>query len=262
MKLHFTKFHGTGNDFILADHRQAAFVPDPAVIARLCDRHYGIGADGLILLEVREGFDFGMTYFNSDGNESTMCGNGGRSITAYARQLGIIGDSARFMAADGVHQAEILSAAGNDFLVRVQLRDAMVEHSTALGTTVNTGSPHLVRFVPEVAKVDVVREGRRIRYGKKFSEAGINVDFVDIVKDTLNVRTYERGVENETLSCGTGVTAAALVAACKFVPPKGYYFVQTPGGQLRVSFTQHRNQFTDIWLEGPVKKVFEGDIVI
>jgi diaminopimelate epimerase len=262
MKLHFSKFHGTGNDFIMVDNRNGRFTPDAGTVAHLCNRHYGIGADGLILLQMRESFDFGMTYYNSDGNESTMCGNGGRSITAFAKYLGIIGESARFIAVDGVHCSAIRWAEGDDYTVNVQLRDATVESSTPTGTTVDTGSPHLVRFVPEVAKVDVVREGRRIRYGKKFAPGGVNVDFVEVIRDILHVRTYERGVENETLSCGTGVTAAALVAACKFVPAKGYYVVQTPGGQLKVSFTQNRNLFTDIWLEGPVKKVFEGDITL
>lgn len=260
MKIQFTKFHGTGNDFILVDNRAGSFSPDVATVAFLCDRHLGIGADGLILLQGREGFDFGMNYYNSDGRESTMCGNGGRSITAFARDLGIIGDNARFIAVDGIHQSVILSADGTDFITKVQLRDATVESSSAVGTTVNTGSPHLVRFVPEVAKVDVVREGRKIRYSKKFAPEGVNVDFVEIARDMLHVRTYERGVENETLSCGTGVTAAALVAACKFTPAKGFYLVQTPGGQLKVSFTRNRNTFADVWLEGPVKKVFEGSV--
>jgi diaminopimelate epimerase len=260
MKLHFFKIHGTGNDFILTDARDGVFRPDAATVSRLCDRHLGIGADGLILLQPGGDYDFGMAYYNSDGNESTMCGNGGRSITAFARHLGIISDHARFTAIDGEHQAEILSAEGPDLIVKVRLRDAVVETSSAQGTFVNTGSPHLVRFVPEVSKVDVVREGRRIRYGKKFAEAGVNVDFVEVVRDTLHVRTYERGVENETLSCGTGVTAAALVTASKFTPGKGFYNVHTPGGTLKVSFTQNRNEFTDVWLEGPVKMVFEGTI--
>lgn len=260
MKIRFIKFHGTGNDFILVDNRAGSFSPDVATVAFLCDRHLGIGADGLILLQSSEGYDFGMNYYNSDGKESTMCGNGGRSVTAFARHLGIIADNARFIAVDGVHQSVILSANGNNFIVKVQLRDATVESSSAMGTTVNTGSPHLVRFVPEVAKVDVVREGRRIRSSKKFAPEGVNVDFVEVARDMLHVRTYERGVENETLSCGTGVTAAALVAACKFTPVRGSYLIQTPGGQLKVSFNQHRNTFADVWLEGPVKMVFEGTI--
>ena len=262
MKIHFEKFHGTGNDFILIDNRAGTFIPETALVGRLCDRHFGIGADGLILLQAREGFDFGMAYFNSDGRESTMCGNGGRSVTAFAHRLGIIREQATFIAVDGAHQSVILSADGDDYMASVRLKDATVEASTAMGTTVNTGSPHLVRFVPEVARVDVVRDGRRIRYGKRFAEEGVNVDFVEMARDTLHVRTYERGVENETLSCGTGVTAAALVAACKFTPARGYYLIQTPGGQLKVSFTQNRNTFTDVWLEGPVKRVYEGEIEI
>jgi diaminopimelate epimerase len=260
MKLHFFKFHGTGNDFILADARGGSFSPGKDAVVRLCDRHFGIGADGLILLQSADGYDFGMAYYNSDGNESTMCGNGGRCITAFAKRLGIIEEKARFLAIDGVHESVILSSDGDHFLVKVQLRDATVEASSAIGTCVNTGSPHLVRFVPEASKVDVVREGRRIRFGKKFAETGVNVDFVEVARDTLHVRTYERGVENETLSCGTGATAVALVTASKFTPARGFYTVHTPGGTLKVSFTQNRNDFTDVWLEGPVVMVFEGTL--
>jgi diaminopimelate epimerase len=260
MKIQFFKFHGTGNDFIFIDNRGGTFFPDPATVARLCNRHSGIGADGLILLQNAEGYDFSMAYFNSDGKESTMCGNGGRCIAAFARHLGIITDNARFMATDGEHAAEIILHDGPDLLVRVRLRDAQVAASTAFGTLVNTGSPHLVRFVADVFKVDVVKEGRKIRYGKKFAEEGINIDFVEIIKDTLHVRTYERGVEDETLSCGTGVTAAALVTASKFEPAKGFYNVETRGGSLKVSFKQNRLDFTEVWLEGPVRLVFEGVI--
>lgn len=256
----FFKFHGTGNDFILIDNRDGSFQPSADLVRRLCDRHLGIGADGLILLQSREGFDFCMQYFNSDGRESTMCGNGGRSVTAFAHQLGIIANSARFSAIDGVHQAEILSAEGEDFIVRVQLRDATVDTATPTGTFVDTGSPHLVRFVSETDPLDVVREGRRIRNSKRFFTEGVNVDFVEILRDALKVRTYERGVEDETLSCGTGVTAAALVTASKFTDNKGHYLVRTRGGELRVSFAQNRNAFSNIWLEGPVKMVFKGEV--
>ena len=262
MKTQFFKFHGTGNDFILIDNREGTFTADAAVTGRICDRRMGVGADGFILLQRAEGYDFSMSYFNSDGKESTMCGNGGRCITAFARHLGIVEDKARFLAMDGEHAAEILSFENGEFMVRVNLKDAQVENSTPLGTFVNTGSPHLVRYVADVSKVDVVKEGRKIRYGKKFAEEGINVDFVEIIKETLHVRTYERGVEDETLSCGTGVTAAALVTASKFNPAKGYYNVETPGGHLKVSFHQNRLGFTGVWLEGPARFVFEGTLEI
>ena len=262
MNLHFFKFHGTGNDFILIDNREGNMRPEENTVMKLCDRHFGIGADGLILLQQAEGYDFGMAYFNADGRESTMCGNGGRCITAFAHRLGIIRNGARFMAVDGEHLSEVLSSNGNEYVVRVKLGDAVVGASTALGTHVDTGSPHLVRFVADVEKVDVVKEGRRIRYGKKMAEAGINVNFAEPVKDTIRVRTYERGVEDETLSCGTGVTAAALVTASKFTPAKGYYNIETRGGRLKVSFRQERTEFTDVWLEGPVVMVYEGSIGI
>ena len=256
--IEFYKMSGSGNDFILIDNREGTFMAHPSAVAALCDRHFGIGADGLILLQRAEGFDFGMNYYNSDGKESTMCGNGGRCITAFAGHLGIITGKARFTATDGEHHGEILSQEGREYTVRVRLRDALVDASTALGTFVNTGSPHLVRFVADVNKVDVVKEGRKIRYGKKFAGEGINVDFVEIIKETLHVRTYERGVEDETLSCGTGVTAAALVTASKFNPAKGFYNVETRGGHLRVSFRQDRSGFADVWLEGAARLVFEG----
>lgn len=260
MEIRFYKFHGTGNDFILIDNREGRFQPDVATVEQMCNRRFGIGADGLILLENRKGFDFGMVYFNADGNVGTLCGNGSRCITAFAKYLGIIAGKARFEASDGEHLSEVLSADGDDFMVKVGFRDQKVGEISALGTFIDTGSPHLVRFVPETAKVDVVRDGRRIRNSKKYAQAGVNVDFVEIVKDMIYVRTYERGVEDETWSCGTGVTASALVVASKFVPPRGYYQVQTRGGLLKVSFNQHHDEFTDIWLEGPAKKVFEGTI--
>jgi diaminopimelate epimerase len=258
MKTRFAKFHGTGNDFILIDTREQTFTPDPGLVALWCDRHKGIGGDGLILLSAIEGYDFSMTYFNSDGRESTMCGNGGRCIAAFAHHLGIISEETVFSDMDGPHTARVLSAEAPMFIVTVKLRDTRVETSTPTGTFVQTGSPHLVRFVADVESMDVVKEGRRIRYGKKYAAEGINVDFVEPIKDTLKVRTYERGVENETLSCGTGVTAAALVSASKFEPARGYYLVSTPGGKLKVSFTRNRDEFTDIWLEGEARFVFEG----
>jgi diaminopimelate epimerase len=260
MKIRFSKFHGTGNDFILIDNRGQQFTPERSLVGRLCDRHYGVGADGLILLTALEGYDFAMAYYNSDGNESTMCGNGGRCITAFGSRLGLFSGRATFTAIDGNHVGEVISASEAEYMVKVQLSDTRVEASTATGTFVHTGSPHLVRFVANAEEVDVVKEGRRIRYGKKFMDGGVNVDFVEVHKDILVVRTYERGVEDETLSCGTGVTAAALVAASKFEPSRGFYHVTAPGGRLKVSFTQKKNEFTDIWLEGPVAFVFEGEI--
>lgn len=260
MKINFSKYHGTGNDFIIIDNREGRFIPEKEVIEKLCDRHLGIGADGLILLNRQSGQDFGMQYYNSDGNESTMCGNGGRCITAFARRLGIITDEARFFAIDGMHESKVLEYGLPESLVKVRLMDTVVGSTTATGTFINTGSPHLVRFVTNVEEMDVVKEGRRIRFGRRFMADGVNVDFVDVSRDTLIVRTYERGVEDETLSCGTGVTAAALVTASKFNPAKGYYHIKTPGGDLTVIFRQNKNAFSDIWLEGPVRFVFDGEI--
>jgi diaminopimelate epimerase len=262
MKINFSKYHGTGNDFIMIDNRDNGFIPVKALVEKICDRHLGVGADGMILLTRQSGQDFGMSYYNSDGSESTMCGNGGRCITAFAHRLGIISEKARFFATDGIHEAMILDYGVPESRVKVRLIDTVAGPTTALGTFINTGSPHLVRFVTDIEKLDVVKEGRRIRYGKKFLGEGVNVDFVDVSRDTLIVRTYERGVEDETLSCGTGVTAAALVTASKFNPAKSFYHIKTPGGDLKVTFRQNKNSFSDIWLEGPVTFVFDGEFTV
>lgn len=262
MKIQFSKYHGTGNDFILIDLRNQSLIPDEALVARLCDRHTGIGADGLILLFADPDSDFRMAYFNCDGKESTMCGNGGRCITAFANRLGLIGERAHFSAIDGMHDAEIIGISGHEVNVRLWLKDVVIGSSTAMGTFADTGSPHLVRFMTGVQDLDVVREGRRIRNLKKFAETGINIDFVEVQRDGLFVRTYERGVENETRSCGTGVTASALVSASKFHPSKGFYNVVTRGGTLRVTFEQNKDEFTSVRLEGPAVHVFSGEIEI
>ena len=234
MNLTFHKYHGTGNDFILIDNREDTIQLSGEVIARLCDRHFGIGADGLMFLTSSPGYDFGMTYFNSNGKESTMCGNGGRCITAFARQLGIIEENARFLAIDGEHTAEILREDGDVILVRLKMEDVSLENSScvirrhchsepklrvkrsrseAASFVINTGSPHLVIFTDHVRELDVATEGRKLRNDPQFALEGTNIDFVEIREDSLFVRTYERGVEDVTLSCGTGVTAAALAYA-------------------------------------------------
>jgi len=296
MKLPFHKYHGTGNDFILIDNRNGKFQLTSREISRLCDRHFGIGADGLMFLSVEPGNDFGMKYFNSDGNESTMCGNGGRCIAAFARQLGIIDQKVRFLAIDGEHMAEILEVKENETHVRLRMTDinksqipdpkSQIVPSPASfvlrpsSFVINTGSPHLVIFVDNLATLDVVVEGRKLRNDPQFSPGGINVNFVQVLEDgCLFVRTYERGVENETLSCGTGVTAAALTAplpAPHLASPQSptqqgrgetshlssvtSHTIKTLGGQLTVSFRHTGSSFTDIWLEGPAKFIFRGEV--
>jgi diaminopimelate epimerase len=258
----FFKYHGTGNDFILIDNRDGYFMPQPDLISQLCHRHFGIGADGLIILNKEPGFDFGMRYFNSDGNESTMCGNGGRCIVAFADYLSLAPFNSRFLSADGGHSGTILSREGNTCLVRLSMND--VDSYTKRGDDfiLNTGSPHLVRFCDDVEKIDVVAEGRSLRYEADFQPEGININFVEEQKGHIFVRTYERGVEDETLSCGTGITASSLAYAALKGSEKGIVPVRTRGGNLSLSFRRKENGFAEIYLEGPAARVYEGTINI
>ncbi len=259
MKIQFYKYQGTGNDFVMIDNRTAKFdTSNTALINTLCDRRFGIGADGLILLENHPTHDFKMVYFNADGNESTMCGNGGRCLVAFAKDLGVISGSCVFEAIDGLHHANIT----ND---NVELKmldvDAVEDHDTHM--FLDTGSPHHVQFVKKDLKTFNVKDvGRSIRYGAPYFDEGTNVNFVEHVNDnTFNVRTYERGVEDETLSCGTGVTAVALAMHYKGYTNNFAVNLNVMGGQLQVSFAKSDNIYTDIWLIGPAKQVFKGEIL-
>jgi len=257
MTFTFYKYQGTGNDFVILDNRNGQFNRiSNSTVERLCHRHLGIGADGLMLMNKAEGYDFEMVYYNADGNPGSMCGNGGRCMVSFANDMGIHQFTYRFRATDGDHEAEL-----DGPNVRLKMNDVrMVEiHNTYM--VLNTGSPHFVRFVNDVENVDVVETGREIRNSKKFVPEGINVDFVETMEDdSIYVRTYERGVEDETLSCGTGVTAAALVSAHN---PLGFnqVFVRTPGGRLSVEFNKiSETEFENIWLCGPANLVFKGEI--
>lgn len=260
MLLQFHKYQGTGNDFILVDNRKGAIFLDHACIAALCNRRFGIGADGLMLLENHDGYDFRMVYYNSDGNESSMCGNGGRCIVSFAHKLGL-GTNGKFsfLAIDGAHEAII---SGN----RVELKMQDVREVEKIGDSyyLNTGSPHLVNFVQGITSLDIVKEGRAIRYSDRFAEEGTNVNFVESIGEDIHVRTYERGVEDETFSCGTGVTACALVAAITGVSTgRNSCVLQTPGGTLEVSFERVLEQnFYNIWLKGDALYVFSGEIEV
>ena len=242
------------------DNRNGSFIPEKRIIARLCNRRFGIGADGLITLNYAPGFDFGMSYYNSDGNESTMCGNGGRCIVAFADFLSLSHGNSRFLAADGLHTGYILSKDGDVYNVKISMNDVTVYNRFNEDFIINTGSPHLVRFVQDVENVDVVREGRVIRNLNHFQPEGINVNFVEDKGGQIFVRTYERGVEDETLSCGTGVTAASLAYAATREINEGIIPVITRGGSLNLHFKRKGTGFTDIWLEGPAVKVFQGTI--
>ena len=261
MKLTFTKYHGTGNDFIIIDNRLIHWLPGKEEVSSLCDRHVGIGADGLMLLSTRSGYDFAMNYYNSDGNESTLCGNGGRCMTAFAKSLGLVGNRAHFWAVDGGHNAEI-SAIGEDCTYRIKMKDTFIDKVYNDGMFIDTGSPHFVKFAADVSHIDVFTEGRRLRYDERFAPGGTNVDFVEQLAEGLFVRSYERGVEDETLSCGTGVTASAIAAASVNRLNQGFYHIETPGGNLKVSFIQTGTLFSEIWLEGPATFVFKGEIEV
>lgn len=260
MNVSFTKYHGTGNDFILIDDRQLHFSPDPSEIHRLCDRHFGIGADGLILLRIKEGFDFEMVYYNSDGGLSSMCGNGGRCISAFAKSCGINKNEFSFLAADGNHTAVIQP--GNPSLIKLSMSDVVTVEDRGNKIYLDTGSPHVVTWQIIPDNDTILEPARKIRYHDDFRKSGVNVNFAGVKENHLVVRTYERGVEDETLSCGTGVTATALAAAWsgKIPPNQGEVEVFTRGGKLKVYFTQHGKGFSGIWLEGPVEEVFRGVI--
>lgn len=259
MKLAFEKYHGAGNDFILIDNRGRHFSKEQAHIALYCNRRLGIGADGLILIENHPDFDFEMVYYNADGNLGSMCGNGGRCAVIFAKKAGIINNTTTFMAIDGPHAATIVEPE------RVNLAMGPVSKIEQSGSdyVLDTGSPHLVRFVEDVDGIDMIAEGRSIRYAPAFREKGINVNFAVLSGNTCRMRTYERGVEEETLSCGTGTVAVAVAASVHDANAVGEqeYILEAPGGKLRVSFTKESAQhFTNIYLEGPVKKVFSGTI--
>ncbi|RAV29984.1 diaminopimelate epimerase [Sinomicrobium soli] len=252
----FYKYQGTGNDFVMVDNREGGFPKDDTdFIGGLCDRRFGVGADGLILLEDEPGYDFRMVYYNADGNESTMCGNGGRCIVAFAGFLGIIKNDTRFMAVDGVHRATL-----GDGKVKLQMTD--VDRVDVFDNYVflDTGSPHHVQEVQEIDRFDVKLQGAKLRYGK-YGKAGSNINFVSKVDDAVfKVRTYERGVEDETFSCGTGVTAVAIAMHRTGKTKGNTVTLQTPGGVLRVYFDEEGGQYRNIFLEGPAKKVFRGEV--
>jgi diaminopimelate epimerase len=255
----FYKYQGTGNDFIIFDNRKGELsnLTQP-IIAKLCHRQFGIGADGLMLLNTKQGYDFEMIYFNADGNPSSMCGNGGRCLVQFANDIGIVKTNYKFLAVDGEHIAEL-----NNGIVRLKMADVNKVEAHHSYSILNTGSPHYVKFENNVEEIDVVKEGAEIRYSPAFDKEGVNVNFVEKTDSYhIYVRTYERGVENETLSCGTGVTAAAIVCA-----HNDFGFndigVKTKGGNLRVEYVRHNNQhYTDVYLCGPATFVFKGTVTL
>jgi diaminopimelate epimerase len=259
MKMEFYKYHGTGNDFILLDNRTAMYDLTKKQVAFMCNRHLGIGADGLMLLNLKQGFDFEMKYYNADGAEGSMCGNGGRCMVRFAAKMGINKSKYHFIAMDGEHKAYI----DMHDLVRLKMNDVKNVGVHLNHFILNTGSPHYVKHVSDIMKMDVKHSGRMIRNSKEFEEEGINVNFVETLEvDKIYVRTYERGVEDETLSCGTGVVASALISAHNDNGFNGVE-VKTPGGNLSVEFDKKDDHhFENIWLIGPANFVFKGEIEI
>jgi diaminopimelate epimerase len=254
--LQFYKYQGTGNDFVIIDNRDLEFPKDKNLIGRLCDRRFGIGGDGLILLENDEEADFKMVYYNADGNESTMCGNGGRCLVAFAHFMDIFEEKTTFMAVDGLHEAGI-----NSGIVKLKMIDVQEIRYDGENAVLNTGSPHFVQFVDSVQEFPVYSKGKEIRNSPTYRDEGINVNFAEKRSDhEIFVRTYERGVEDETFSCGTGVTASALV----FMKEKGLKTVDVKvlGGALKVYADHNGASFTNVWLEGPAVQVFKGKIAV
>ncbi len=258
MMIKFYKYQGSGNDFVMIDNRKGVFPKDnETLVARLCHRRFGIGADGLILLEDASNYNFRMVYYNSDGKQSTMCGNGGRCVVAFAKQLGVIDTDALFIAVDGEHRAFV----EGDGMIRLQMKDVDEVEVHKEYVFLNTGSPHHVQWVPEVATVDVKKEGAALRYGALYvNKGGSNINFVSEDATGFKVRTYERGVEDETYSCGTGVTAVALALYHTGKTLERDITLHTQGGDLQVSFDRVGERYENIYLKGGAEKVFEGEI--
>lgn len=254
MIIEFYKYQGTGNDFIMIDDREKEFdLTDNDLIAALCERRMGIGADGLILLREHDTLDFEMIYFNADGKQSSMCGNGGRCIIAFAQMLEMIEDETTFMAIDGEHKGRLM-----DDSIYLQMQDVKKIEGVGDGLVLNTGSPHYIEMVDELDYIDIDKQGRKIRNSAPFKKDGINVNFV-LDASELQVRTYERGVEAETLSCGTGVVATAIAMHYANCIEETVVNVKTKGGELTVSFEEFNGGYRNIWLSGEASMVFAGE---
>ena len=260
MQIEFYKYQGTGNDFVMIDNRAGLFPKDNVqVVAQLCDRRFGIGADGLILLENDTETDFKMVYYNSDGNTSSMCGNGGRCLVAFAKDLKVIDNSCTFIATDGLHHATI----ANDGTVSLQMIDVANIKKESDYTFMNTGSPHHVQIVDDLELYNVKANGAALRYGALYGAAGSNINFVKkISDDTFSLRTYERGVEDETLACGTGATAVAIAMNATGKTDETFINLNVEGGKLAVSFDKNGDNYVNVFLIGPAKFVFKGTIDI
>jgi diaminopimelate epimerase len=252
MLIRFSKYQGTGNDFIMIDNRAGDIHLTAPQIIQMCDRKFGIGADGIILIEETGFSDFYMNFYNPDGSQS-FCGNGSRCAVRFAQQLGICRDIGEFKAIDTKHDFE-----SNEQEVTIQMKNVLgIEHQND-HFVIHTGSPHYIEYRTHIDQMDLIAEARTIRYSPRFEEEGVNVNFVEIKNNEVHMRTYERGVENETLSCGTGVTAVALSYGFLHAGTSEVA-VHTKGGALRVSFeTVGQGEFEEVKLTGPAQWVFDG----
>ena len=256
MEIQFSKYQGTGNDFVIIDNREGNIVLSNAQIAFLCDRKFGVGADGLILLGNATGYDFSMAYYNKDGTEGTMCGNGGRCLVQFAFDHGIVKEKYFFIAIDGPHEARI----ENNGWIHLKMSDVNAVEVGEEFFITNTGSPHYVQMVKDVEQFDVFNAGRAIRYNERFKKEGINVNFIEFHNGHIFVRTYERGVENETYSCGTGVTASAITTHLNKTG-EHHVAIKTLGGELAVNFNNlGGSHYNNIWLQGPGTFVYAASI--
>ncbi|MEA1878609.1 MAG: diaminopimelate epimerase [Bacteroidota bacterium] len=257
-ELRFQKWQATGNDFVIIDNRNGILTDlSSEWISRICNRNFGVGADGFMFIQNHPELDFEMKYYNADGLEAEMCGNGARSIIGFVKNLRIIDNSTTFQAIDGVHQGWVLRP--DYYRIKMVDVDEIIENEK--GISLNTGVPHLVIFTEAPDQTDVFQLGKEIRYSKEFAPKGSNVNFSNYSDNILRMRTYERGVENETLSCGTGAVASAIATEYLNNYGKSTYEVQVPGGKLKVSFERtNKNHFQEIYLEGEAKMVFEGNI--
>lgn len=262
MKHPFWKFQGNGNDFVIFDGMEKTPELSTEQIRLLCHRRFGIGADGLIIIKPSNVADFEMDYYNADGHIASMCGNGGRCAAAFAQRMGHVGSKMKFIAYDGLHEAIVLSVddSTGEFYVSLSMADVSLVERNKNYYSIDTGSPHYIEIVEKAAEINVVKEGRKTRSSEQFSPDGTNVNFMEITDGRLFVRTYERGVEDETLSCGTGVTASAIAAF--FETGKENFRIHTTGGDFEVDFKHDKGRFHSIWLKGPAKLVFIGEAQI
>ncbi len=258
MNLHFAKYHGTGNDFIMIDCTSSdGFKLSSMQIHQLCHRRFGIGADGVILIYKHAECNFKMDYFNSDGTQS-FCGNGARCASQFALSLGLFDKTASFEAIDGIHHATIENG-----LISLKMNNVKEVSIINNAYIIDTGSPHYIEFVKDLDTKNIVNYGREIRYYPQYKKEGINVNLVEVMgNNKLKMLTYERGVEDETYSCGTGATAVALAYAMQINEDEIQVEIDTKGGQLKVIARRISSGFDNIFLIGPAKKVYEGDIEI